>query len=56
MDILDILSTIRSRHRTMTETTKNTTQTTNRLDNSAEKKPTVILGARDFIRHPPSCS
>ena len=38
MDILDILSKIRSRHKTMTETTKNTTQTTKRLDNSAEKK------------------
>lgn len=39
MDILDILSTIRSRHRMMKETRKNTTQTTRRLDNSAEKKP-----------------
>lgn len=39
MDILDILSTIRSRNKTMAETTKNTTQTTKRLDNSAEKKP-----------------
>lgn len=47
MDILEILSTIRSRDRTMTETTNNTTQTTTRLNNSTEKKPTVNLRARE---------